>query len=720
MSAFPCKLVGNMTSTLTTSQSSSLSDLFTKTEQLIYLRFAFAGVGLVITLSFAFFNIAAFEFLPIGSTIAFIIFYTAMAFVTIVLRRRSERNYLRRMNLFLIVLDVISLTTLVHFTGGLESDLYVLYLLPILLSSYTTGRRGTYVAATFVSLSYVASVVLENAETIPYLMSTQSGTLSSAYVSKLWAKILGRSILLVTVSFIWARFCGYMSGLARRGENKLREQLEYNRGMVYEIQAKAKREKLINTVNSALRNTNEFDKILETAADELARALSIFRCAIVCKLDSVGETYICEANAEREDEDGPAKLKYFDATICNFLLKHKANYETATDGSVQKTFLFSEPAENPFFANIKETMEESGLASIVVQPMVYGDKSKGVIILAETDPRRQWADSELELVKSVAGQVAVAIQQVTLIDELSKKNKDLMQKNINLDLKNSELRTMQSQLIHQEKMASLGRLVAGIAHELNNPINFVHGNLPYLKEYVTDLRKLIDSVESAENGNKGELSKLKEEIKYDFLITDLDNILADLNEGADRIRHIVRNLKSFSRLDEAELKDASIVDGIESTLKILSQYYGRDKIKVVKKFGEVPTVLCYPGQLNQLWMNLLSNAAQALDSTEEPAVTIETRGGSEQVVVTISDNGPGIPPEIQSKIFDPFYTTKPVGQGTGLGLSICHSIVERHGGQILLDSSPGEGTSFTVKIPVHRKPEDLERFKNNQSIYEGA
>lgn len=720
MPAFPCKLVGNMTSTLTTSQSSSLSDLFTKTEQLIYLRFAFAAVGLIITLSFAFFNIAAFEFLPIASTIAFIIFYTAMAFGLIVLRRRSERNYLRRMNLFLIVLDVISLTTLVHFTGGLESDLYVLYLLPILLSSYTTGRRGTYVAATFVSLSYVASVILENADTIPYLMSSQSGTLSSAYVSKLWAKIFGRSILLVTVSFIWARFCGYMSGLARRGENKLREQLEYNRGMVYEIQAKAKREKLINTVNSALRNTNEFDKILETAADELARALSIFRCAIVCKLESVGETYICEANAEREDEDGPAKLKYFDATICNFLLKHKANYETSTDGSVQKTFLFSEPAENPFFANIKEAMEESGLASIVVQPMVYGDKSKGVIILAETDPRRQWADSELELVKSVAGQVAVAIQQVTLIDELSKKNKDLMQKNINLDLKNSELRTMQSQLIHQEKMASLGRLVAGIAHELNNPINFVHGNLPYLKEYVTDLRKLIDSVESTENGNKGELSKLKEEIKYDFLITDLDNILADLNEGADRIRHIVRNLKSFSRLDEAELKDASIVDGIESTLKILSQYYGRDKIKVVKKFGEVPTVLCYPGQLNQLWMNLLSNAAQALDSTDEPSVTIETRGGSEQVVVTISDNGPGIPPEIQSKIFDPFYTTKPVGQGTGLGLSICHSIVERHGGQILLDSSPGEGTSFTVKIPVHRKPEDLEKFKNNQSIYEGA
>lgn len=683
------------------------------------MRLALSSVGLAVTFLFYFFKAAAFDFHPIALTIGFIILYTVLAFGLVVFRRVSDKTILRRANLLLIVLDVVSLTSLVHFTGGLESDLYVLYLLPILLSSYTTGRRGTYVAATFVSLSYVLSIVLENAETIPYLMSTSQGSLSSAFVGKLWAKIFGRSILLVSVSFIWARFCGYMSGLARRGENKLREQLEYNRGMVFEIQAKAKREKLINTVNSALRNTNEFDRILETAADELARALGVFRCAIVCKLESVGETYICEANADGDRSGGPAKLQYFDATVCNFILKHKPNYETLADGSVQKTFVFTDVATHPFFLPVKEKVEQSGLHSIVVQPMVYGDRSKGVIILSETDPRRQWVDSELELVKSVAGQVAVAIKQVTLIDELSKKNKDLMQKNINLDLKNSELRTMQSQLIHQEKMASLGRLVAGIAHELNNPINFVHGNLPYLKEYVTDLKGLVDSVESNMNGDRKEFDRLKEEVKYDFLVTDLDNILADLNEGADRIRHIVRNLKSFSRLDEAELKDASIHDGIESTLKILSQYFGRDKVKVTKKYGELPTVLCYPGQLNQLWMNLLSNAAQALEGTDEPEVTIETRGGSEQVVVTISDNGPGIKPEIQSKIFDPFYTTKPVGQGTGLGLSICHSIVERHGGKILLDSSPGEGTSFTVKIPVHSNPHDLDKFKN-QSIYEGS
>ena len=699
------------------------SDLFTKTEQLLYLRIGFAIVGLVITIALAFLKAADFDFLPIGITIGFVIFYNAVAFIAIIGRKLSEKKHLKRANHLLTVMDVFSLTALVHFTGGLESDLYVLYLLPILLSSYTTGRRGTYIAAGFVSFSYVLSIIFENVESIPYLMQSKQGTLSSLYASKLWTKILGRSILLVSVSFIWARFCGYMSGVARRGENKLREQLEYNNRMVNEIQAKAKREHLINTVNSALRNTIEFDKILETAADELAKAVGVFRLAIVCKLDSSKETYICEARCEGEGDgrnhsaNKPNQLKYFDATICNFVLKRKSNYESLEDGTLEKTFVYKDLANHSYFEPIKKNVADLNLSSMVIQPMVYGETSKGAIILAETDPRRHWTVEDLELIKSVAGQVAVAIEQVTLIDELSKKNKDLMQKNLNLDSKNSELRTMQSQLIHQEKMASLGRLVAGIAHELNNPINFVHGNLPYLKEYTDDLKKLIETVEIQDEKSKQALEDLKEEVKYDFLITDLDNILADLNEGADRIRHIVRNLKSFSRLDEAELKDASIHDGLDSTLKILSQYYGRDKIKVNKLYGEIPEILCYPGQLNQLWMNLLSNAAQALEGKSDPEVSIKTSLNDTAVVIVVRDNGPGIEPEVQSKIFDPFFTTKPVGQGTGLGLSICHSIVERHGGKIILDSTVGEGTTFTVEIPIHQKTEELERRKS-ESIYE--
>jgi signal transduction histidine kinase len=313
----------------------------------------------------------------------------------------------------------------------------------------------------------------------------------------------------------------------------------------------------------------------------------------------------------------------------------------------------------------------------------------------------------------VAGQVAVAIEHASLVRELSHKNDDLVEKNLNLDCINSELKTMQSQLIHQEKMASLGRLVAGIAHELNNPINFVHGNLPYLKQYVNELKRVVSEIDQLPEADRKPVDELKNQLKYDFLVTDLDNIIADLNEGAERIRHIIKNLKSFSRLDEAELKEASINEGIESTLKILSQYYGRDKIPVNSNLFELrlPDVLCYPGQLNQVWMNLLSNAAQAMSAESEPRLDVKAELEAESVLIEIHDCGPGIKAEIQSKIFDPFFTTKPVGQGTGLGLSICHSIIERHGGQIWLTSEPGMGTSFFVRVPLVAKRPSSEKLE---------
>lgn len=202
-------------------------------------------------------------------------------------------------------------------------------------------------------------------------------------------------------------------------------------------------------------------------------------------------------------------------------------------------------------------------------------------------------------------------------------------------------------------------------------------------------------------------------MRYDFLVTDLDHIIADLNEGAERIRYIIRNLRSFSRLDEAELKEGSVREGIESTLKILSQYYGRDKIPVESDFADLPPILCYPGQLNQVWMNLLSNAAEAVLSVPSPQVKVKTVKEGNQVRITISDNGTGIPPEVQSKIFEPFYTTKPVGQGTGLGLSICHSIIERHGGEIWCESKVQEGTSFIIKIPIYTSAAELAKVKNS-------
>lgn len=702
-------------------QAAPPSDLLIKSEKLLFFRLAFAAVGLALWLAFWLFGSAVFEYAATGGAIAFVLAYTAVGLILMLTRTIQSRKQLNIANAIFIGLDVLTLTALVHFTLGIQSDLYVLYLIPILISSYVSGQRGTYLAALAVSVCYVGVLVIENLSSLPYLVSPEQGTILSNYTTKLWSRILGRSVLLVSVAFIWARFVSAMSRVAREGENQLREKLEDNNRMVAEIQTQAQREALINSINSALRSTLDLDFILKTAADELARALGVFRCAIVCRLSDSGDPFVCEANPDDDDLTARKRrdLVYFDARVLTFLLNDKTLYTSANllEGSTP-TFLFANPSEDERFKEIADKLKE-GYGSLVVQPMMYSSVSKGIIIIAEIDPRRDWSVSDLDLIRSVAGQVAVAVEQASLIEELSLINEDLTQKNLNLDTKNVELRTMQSQLIHQEKMASLGRLVAGIAHELNNPINFVHGNLPYLKEYFADLKKLIETMDGLVGEREEELKQLKERMKYDFLVTDLDNIIADLEEGAERIRHIIRNLKSFSRLDEADLKEASIHEGIESTLKILSQYYGRDKIPLSKKFTEIPPILCYPGQLNQVWMNLLSNAAQAVAEKPDGKVEVATSVEGNNVIVSVSDNGPGIKPEIRSKIFDPFFTTKPVGQGTGLGLSICHSIVERHGGKIEMRSRTNKGTVFTVTLPIHSSPDEIRRHAD-QNIYSAA
>ncbi len=689
-----------------------VSDLYLKTEKLLFFRLAFAAVGMFLSIGIGLYTRTDFDYQPVLILIVSVLAYAGLALLALKVRLLSTDQQLAILNAVLIGSDVLALTGLVHFTRGVESDLYVLYLLPILLSSYTFGREGITRTALFVSLSYVGILLAENASLLPYLVDPDKTTgLAGAYSQQLWRRILGRSALLVSVAFIWGRFCEYMSGLAEQGANRLREQLKANEQLVNEVKGQAARELLINSINSALRSTLDLNQIFETAVDELGRALQASSCAIVCHSSYPDEPpVVCESISSALKTDHGESHGIFSSVVCAFVLENKSTYERdPVNNNLIKVFVFRNPAKHETFKPIKEEVERLNFSSLVIQPMMYADESKGVLLIGERDNKRQWVASELDLIKSVAGQVVVAIEHAELVDQLSRKNKDLLHKNLNLDAKNSELRTVQSQLIHQEKMASLGRLVAGIAHELNNPINFVHGNLPYLREYFEDLKKIIGAVDKIQSDQKGEFDGLKKSLKYDFLVTDLDNILADLNEGADRIRHIIRNLRSFSRLDEAELKEASIQEGIESTLKILSEFYGRDKIPVETDFANIPPVLCYPGQLNQVWMNLLSNAAQAMGSVAEPKVTIRTEVDHDKVVTSISDNGSGIKPEVQSKIFEPFFTTKPVGQGTGLGLSICHSIIERHGGQIFCESSPGQGTTFRVEIPIYARPSDLVR-----------
>lgn len=286
------------------------------------------------------------------------------------------------------------------------------------------------------------------------------------------------------------------------------------------------------------------------------------------------------------------------------------------------------------------------------------------------------------------------------------------------------LQATQTQLIQTEKMSSLGQLVAGIAHEINNPISFIYGNVNHASQYIQDLLRLIRTYQTCYPAPAPAVQICADEIDLEFLQVDLPKLLTSIRIGSERIYQIVLSLRNFSRLDEAEMKPVEIHEGIESTLLILQHRLkeapDEPEIQVIRDYDDLPLVECYPSQLNQVFMNLLSNAIDALraigthsvqrDTASapiepwRPTLWIQTALVERYIQIRIRDNGPGIPEAIRSRLFDPFFTTKPVGQGTGLGLSISHQIVvERHQGQLHCDSQLGEGTTFEVNIPLHSR-----------------
>ncbi|MBE9205391.1 HAMP domain-containing protein [Nostoc sp. LEGE 06077] len=279
----------------------------------------------------------------------------------------------------------------------------------------------------------------------------------------------------------------------------------------------------------------------------------------------------------------------------------------------------------------------------------------------------------------------------------------------------SELKRTQAQVIQNEKMSSLGQLVAGVAHEINNPVNFIHGNIVHLSEYTQNLVSILNLYQERHPTEDPEIQALAEEIDLEFLIEDLQKILPSMTMGTERIRNIVLSLRNFSRMDEADFKAVNIHEGIESTLLIL-QYRLKDKpespgIEVIRDYGNLPEVECYPGQLNQVLMNILVNAIDALEESsvnsqnstvQKPQITIRTSAcDSRWVEIAIADNGPGMSEQVKNRIFDPFFTTKPVGKGTGMGMAISYQIIsEKHHGKLDCFSTPGEGTEFRIQIPV--------------------
>ncbi|MEB3178998.1 MAG: response regulator [Nostocaceae cyanobacterium] len=293
--------------------------------------------------------------------------------------------------------------------------------------------------------------------------------------------------------------------------------------------------------------------------------------------------------------------------------------------------------------------------------------------------------------------------------------------NLSLQKTLDELRNAQTQLIQNEKMLGLGQLVAGISHEINNPVSFIYGNLKYAEEYINQITEIIELYQQEYPNPPAKIQKLIQDIDLHFLMQDVQNIIDAMHRGSERIRQIVMSLQQFSRQDTGEMRRVNIHEGIESTLLILQHKLRESKIRpaidIIKEYGNLPLISCYPSQLNQVFMNVLNNAIDAIEekslkNTQDnsylpnPQIRIYTELPEENnAIIRIADNGTGIDESAKSRLFDPFFTTKPVGKGTGLGLAISYQIVvQKHQGNLTYFSYPGEGAEFVIQIPVKPTP----------------
>lgn len=359
-----------------------------------------------------------------------------------------------------------------------------------------------------------------------------------------------------------------------------------------------------------------------------------------------------------------------------------------------------------------------GITAMLDSPIRVGGEVVGALCVEHVHSSRYWEPEDEAFARSIADLVALAIEsrdRKRARAALQASEQQMRQQAEHLQQALDELHRTHAQMVQSEKMSSLGQLVAGVAHEINNPVNFIYGNITHAKEYIQDLVGLVDLYQRCYPASPPEIKDEIDVIDLDFLKTDLPKLLSSMKVGADRIQQIVTSLRTFSRMDEAEMKAVNIHEGIDSTLMILQNRTKakpeRREIKVNCHYGDLPLVECYAGQLNQVFMNLISNAIDALDDAmqQQPdfaaAITIYTQVVNNQAIIRICDNGTGIPAKVKQQIFNPFFTTKPIGKGTGMGLSISFQIItEKHGGTLTCNSQSDQGTEFIIAIPLHQPP----------------
>ncbi|MCC3504358.1 MAG: PAS domain S-box protein [Microcoleus sp. PH2017_19_SFW_U_A] len=456
-----------------------------------------------------------------------------------------------------------------------------------------------------------------------------------------------------------------------------------------QLKQQADREKLLNILTAQIRNSLDFDSIVTVAVQEIRAFLKIDRCNFAWYREDGEEPFweIIKESRHPQLPDGPVGEQ-----ILHMEIVRLDDVETVAD-----------PAW-------KQTIRGMGYQSVLAIPMQALSGVMSAITCCNSNVVRPWSDSEVELLQAITVQLAIALNQADLYAQTRNKARELEQTLL-------QLTSAQSQLIQSEKMSSLGQLVAGVAHEINNPVNFIYGNLSHANEYTQDLLHLIELYQNYYPDPVPEIQQEVEAIELEFLMDDLPKLLSSMKVGADRIQLIVASLRTFSRMDEAEMKAVNIHDGIDSTLMILQHRVkakpNYPEIEVIKEYGQLPLVECYAGQLNQVFMNILSNALDALEERDARLSVEQMRENPssiriwtempkpDRILVRIADNGPGMTETVRNQLFNPFFTTKPVGKGTGMGLSISYQIVtDRHNGSLKCTSAPGEGAQFAIEIPL--------------------
>ncbi|WP_413163251.1 PAS domain S-box protein [Capilliphycus salinus ALCB114379] len=500
----------------------------------------------------------------------------------------------------------------------------------------------------------------------------------------------------------------------------------------------AQQEELINRIASQIRNSLNLETILQTTVAQIKHLLQLDRCHFVWyrSQHNTSNQAKLEANSNLNFQKNTSFLDYWEVVYeaKNLELPSLLGcYSVEQVGSWAMRYLQLEMIELYDVSLVSETemrqfLMQLNCLSFLSIPIQTQLGEIGIICCIHHQKTHRWHENEIELLKAVTDQLAIAINQAQLYAQTQANATQAQAQAQQLEVALQQLQQTQTQLIQTEKMSSLGQMVAGIAHEINNPVTFVYSNVIPAIEYTNDLLNLLSLYQEYYPEPVPEIQQQIEEIELDFIQEDLPKLLNSMRIGADRIRQIVVSLRSFSRLDEAEFKAVDLHQGIESTLLILQNrlkdHAGQVGIEVIKNYGNLPLVECYAGQMNQVFMNILVNAIDALNEeniqrincrssdldcqddvcSKKPRIEIQTEVvNSNWVMIRIADNGPGIPQQVRNKLFDPFFTTKPIGRGTGLGLSISYQIVvEKHQGQLECYSEVGEGSEFIIQIPIRQ------------------